>query len=42
MATFDDDLLSEEDLDNIDEGDYNADENSSDNQEIFKNWLSKR
>ena len=37
MATFDDDLLSEEDLDNIDnnnEGDHDIDESSSNNEEM--------
>ena len=39
MATFDDDLLSEEHLDNIDnenEGGDDADESSSDNEEMKK------
>ena len=39
MATFDDDLLSEEDSDNIDndnEGDDNVDESFSDNEEMKK------
>ena len=41
MATFDEDLLSEEDLDNIDndkEGDDNVGESSSDDEEIKKNF----
>ena len=39
MATFDDNLLSEEDLDNIDndkEGDDDVNESSSDNEEMKK------
>ena len=39
MATFDEDLLSEEDLDNIDndkEGDDNVGESSSDDEEMKK------
>ena len=39
MATFDGDLLSEEELDNIDndnEGDDDVDESSSDNEETKK------
>ena len=39
MATFDDNLLSEEDLDNIDndkDGDDDVNESSSDNEEMKK------
>ena len=41
MATFDEDLLSEEDLDNIDndkEGDDNVSESSSDDEEMKKKF----
>ena len=46
MATFDDDLLSEEELDNIDndnQGDDDVDESSPDNGEMKKSFkISKK
>ena len=46
MATFDDDLLSEEELDNIDndnQGDDDVDESSPDNEEMKKSFkISKK
>ena len=46
MATFDDDLLSEEELDNIDndnQGDDDVDESSADNEEMKKSFkISKK
>ena len=45
MATFDEDLLSEEDLDNIDndkEGDDNVGESSSDDEEMKKKFQTDK